>query len=630
VQFPLFFQAISADPARYPSLPFLILLSVIGGLLLSGLIVLFFLYVIPPKKKKPNFNIRVYAYYYGEHPHYVFFDKSDIAHTKTYDPQTFENQFLEADKYRVQNWINAIARNEDYSQFLEAEVRMNGKNYSPSMLELTGVDRDKNVIHFESHLIPYMVKSAVSGKKNKPAKPKKYEILSTLEEGERFVLEASGNRQIGIFVLVLFRIGMDGKKMDFLETDLEKKRLAEVEKGVRNVLYRFLSRETRYYKVSDTEYVLVARDAVSKAVVMNMASSLDTALQQYLNIHVPENDLRVAIGVTLGSLCARKLSRGIEQGEEMARTMENNASASHALLYDPNFKKRETIETENLSDIALLVANRTYRLFFAPTLNVRTAKQDFFFLKVIPYGTKLTSFDEVLEVAAKLPSGLITLYQSLYRKTVDVFERMRRTGTVFFEVPYGQLSSFCNAVSPDEEEAVSVLVGLRENELLAYRQDYGTIRKTLERLREAGYSFALVLNGPSTILPNALLRLFSRFVVMGAPFDPADPKVAMTLRSREANFALYSADLVYEGLKDYSQVELCAHYGGTVFQCDKLGALSSRPEEIDPETLDELLLDLEPVLPKGSRAQRALSDWMKERKPLLSGKGVLPGPRNKG
>lgn len=597
---------------RLPNIIESVGLGILGGLLLLTLIVGAVSAFRNPPKKANDFNIRVYTYTYDGKKEYSFFDRSDMKNRKTYTEEQFYEQFAPSERYRVKDWLAAVAQNQDYPTFIEAEIRMRKNNQTmATMLELTGVDRKKDIIHFESHLIPYMGKIPMAkGKKKKTIKVPKNYILESPEEMQRFVDDAQSNLIIGFIYLKLYRLGSGGEEEDAS--------LIEESQQIRNIVYRFLGKNMRLYVDSPTSEVVIDRSASSRPIVMNIATAINTALQQHLNFDVPDDNLRVAIGVSLGVLCERKADVGLSQGKQMADAIITSYPNEHVLLFDPDLTKKTNVEEENLKDVVSVLRNGTYRLYFQPTLNIKTGSQSFYFLHVLPYGTKMTNFRDLLDLANKIPWGLPSAYGELKERVSKGISKVNNSG-VLIEIPYSQIKTFLTSMGTRKESDLDWIVGLRESELLTYLDDISSLRRNIEKIMEAGYKIALFLSNAETLLPNSILRFCSYFIVEVDRLDPSDLRITADLRIIATNYSLYPGELVYAGLPDLDKLELCVHYNGTIFECKALRGPSSHPEILDPEQVSTILSEARAILPKGVKDQKDLYDSMKRKESVIRG-----------
>ena len=121
---------------------------------------------------------------------------------------------------------------------------------------------------------------------------------------------------------------------------------------------------------------------------MNLASTIYTALQQYLNFNSPDIDLSIAIGVTIGTLYQGNYMLGKEQAKKMADAIcQGKTKNDRVLLYDESFFLSYEQAKIQKEEVKQLLKNETFRLYFSATYDVESGLQSFYILRPKPYFT---------------------------------------------------------------------------------------------------------------------------------------------------------------------------------------------------------------------------------------------------
>lgn len=570
--------------------------SIVGLLLLISIVLLIAsiitCFVLVNKKFDKNtyqmdFNTRVYTYDY-EKGLFFFFDQNNIACQKTYTAKEFFDQYTGTDANRMKVWIQDVVTKDNYPPFIQADVRLKrkGKIYT-SMVEILSVNRSKNIIHFQSHLLPYMgsINTNLISNTKKLHKTKnlsKYE-LEDKEKAQDFLSSGKAVEVIGIYYLKIYR-STNNVRAD------EPAYLKHTFYKAINSISHFFSKSSKFYQVSDTEIVIIDKEAISKAMVMNIGTSINTHIQQHLNFNVPDVDLFISIGVTSGANCERKFDLALKQSGEMAKAIANNFTNDKILLYDPQFFDKYNSEQKNIEDISLLVKNATFRVYFNPTFNLKTREQSFYVIKAVPYGTEVKDFESVLNLSTKTSLGVLPLIKSLNYKCEQVLKGKRNTG-VMIQMPLGLLKSFVQALDDqNNRDDLDWILAIKENELIAQMNHISSLRQSLRNVIDAGYKIALIISHSNSPLPSSLLRHFD-YIVIDKDFAKSltEGNTQNELKMVETNYAAFPGLLTYIDLKDANAFELAAHFGGKILQCEELAQASSRADDIDKEKLQEML-----------------------------------------
>lgn len=577
--------------------PLVISAVILFLILISAIVTCFVLYAKKGKKKafSLDFNTRVYTYDY-EKGKFSFFDQNNIANQKIYNAQEFYSQYIPTDANRMKVWIQDVVTKDDYAPFIQADVKLRkrGKIYT-TMIEILSVNRKKSVIHFQSHLLPYMGTTSTLSKKSRRQKNIDRFRLDDREKAQDFLDSGKAIEVIGIYYLKIYR-STDHRRPD------EQAYLKRTFHNAVTSISHFFSKTSKFLVLNETEILIIDRDAISKAMVMNIGTSINTHIQQYLNFNVPDIDLYIAIGITSGSISERNIDKAIQQSKDMANAIASNYTNERILLYDPNFFRKYHSEQKNIEDITNLVKNSTFRVYFNPTFSLKTREQSFYVVKAVPYGTEVKDFQDVLNIATKTSLGVLPLLRSLNEKCEMVLRGRRNTG-VMIKMPLALLKSFITALDDqNNKDDLDWILAVKESELIPQLNHMSSLRQTLQLVLDSGYKIALILYHPNSALPSSLLRHFSYFVI-DKDFAPSftSPKTQNELKMIETNFQPFPALLTYIDLKDHNSFELAAHFGGKILQCEELAPASSRADGIDQDKLKELMAKTDALIPTKNR-----------------------------
>lgn len=557
-------------------------------------------------RENTDFNVRVYTYNYAEKTFYCF-DKMNFKNAKQFDEEGFLSQFDRKDRYLVEDWLQKIAHGDPTSKFIQADIVLSRtKKTTSSMLELTSVNREKNLIHFDSHLLPYVYvtaprpskKPVVNGKKpsrkNAPKMPKKY-LLSDAEAAQKFLSDKHFDNSGSLYYFHLY-------KKDTLLNEEDSQKLAALNDEICFVLARFLSKTRKLLRLSPTEEILIDVGSISRVMAMNVASTIETSLQQYLNTSDnPEaQNCSVAIGLTTGTLCQKNYALGCDQAQKMAEAIVKGFTKEKVLFYDETFFDTYKKSKAQRDEVKMVIKNATYRLYFTPTLDIQSGELAFYLLSVYPYGTSIQDFTDVLKIAKENKDGEKILLSSLKERiTARCGENKAK---IAVKTPFDSLESFSSYLPEGKKKNLSWILALEESDILTSNEDPSVIAERILKLKEKGYQIALVIDSPSSGLRTRILKTADYFFVPSIfTSQAADPERAKNdLRSIQDTYTLYHAPLLYSGLKDFDDIELTAHFGGQIFECEELALPSSKLQDLDPEKVKDILDDTKNLVPKSS------------------------------
>lgn len=543
-------------------------------------------------KENSDFNVRIYTYDYAKN-HFYCFDMVDMRNAKDFEEKDFYAQFSKTDRHLVKDWLNSIANNDNYSDFIQADVVLSKfKKIVCSMLEITSVNREKNIIHFYSHLLPnsYMSNMKTIAKaKNKI--PGKY-FINNVEEGQHFM-----NKTLIDYVGAAFYFKLYKNTPQL--TDEEQAKLSKMNEEIVLILGRFLNKNKRIYKINEYEEMFIDSSSISKIAAITQAHIFKTHIQQYLNHADEKDEIHIAIGVSNGSCYRKDFFTAIEQSNKMAEAIIKGLTTEKVLFYDESFYTNYQLQKAQKDEVRMVIKNTTFRNYFTPTINISTGKQSFFMLKTSPYGTKVKDFYSVIMLAKKMHNKLDNLFVSLIQKCALMAKQHDGKTSIAIELPYSTLPEFVQAVNTVHNSYIDWILCFHEVDILTSKDEPTHVSKTFNKYNEQGFKIGIIIKNPSSGLRTRILTTISYFFVPPTFTSQSldSNNLRTDLRNIQASYSPYKVPIVFYGLKDFDDIEFAVHYGGQIFQADELALPSSRIEIIEPEKMAEIMKETKNLRP---------------------------------
>jgi hypothetical protein len=541
--------------------------------------------------EKLDFNARIFTYNYATQTFYCF-DKMNLTNTKTMNASEFYAQFSRGDKYLVEDWLRAIAQNEKHMDFLQADIILSStRKISSSMLELTSVNRTKTTIHFVSHMLPNLYSINLKNVVKQNRIPPK-NLLTSIEDAQKFIEKSSADALGAVFYFKLFRNGEETKGDD--------KELLELNKNIRTlVLSHFLGKHRKLIFVNPTDEILIDTESISKIAAMTLASTLHTQIQQFLNHSPNGQNFQIAIGLTNGTYYERNYSLAKEQANKMADAVRQGLTQEKVLFYDEAFFTSYQQSKVQQDEIRMLIKNSTFREYFTPTLDIKKGTIPFHIMLILPFGTSVKDFFQMIHVAKELGS-CNKLFDTVIAKCHRVVNQRNQKTTIAIGIPYSAINDFTRAIERNPHPNISWILAIEETDLLTSSDDANTMSRIFHDKTKKGYQFALVIESPTSALRGRVLRTMSYFMIPPKfSSESPDPNRGKTeLRNIQSVYGSYKVPLVYCGLKTYDDIELGVHYGGNMFQCAEMAMPSSRIEDIQNAVIEEIQADTKYLGPK--------------------------------
>lgn len=537
-------------------------------------------------------NVRVYSFNYVKRSFY-YFDKMNLTNTKTLTEEEFLSQFTATDKYLVDDWLKSIVRNDSHSDFIQADIKISkARKITSSLLEFESINRQKNTIHFNSYLLSHIYQANIKThmRQKRERISQKY-VLENIESAQKFLDRGSLDVVGAVFYFKLFR---NPEKWSLKENN--NKEMEEINRELILQLSHFLSKQRKIILLSPTEEMIVDISCISKIVSMTTASTIQTYLQQVLNRKAKSDDDFVALGISTGTYYNRNVQLAKEQSGKMAGAIAKGLTKERVLFYDESFFLNYQQLSRQKDEVRMIVKNATFRNYFSPTLNLANRRQDFYMLFSYPYGTDLSTFSEVSNLSKQMGT-IDKLYDSLIGKVKALTDSKKERIKIATRVNYDTLNEFIGALERNKEEKIQWIPIVSETDLLTCMDDSLQIAKKFHDFTKKGYQIGLIVENSMTTLRTRILRTISYF------FVPPNNSVTLTerttdLKNIQSGYGNYRIPLVFYGLKDFEEIELGVHYGGSIFQCDELSLPSSRIEEIPTERVDQIISETKNLGPR--------------------------------
>ena len=266
----------------------------------------------------------------------------------------------------------------------------------------------------------------------------------------------------------------------------------------------------------------------------------------------------------------------------MVKAIKEGYSQEKILFYDSEFYAKYAKRQSQNQEINMVVKDATFRIYYMPSLDLSKKELAFYFTDIVPYGTEISDFQSVIRMAAETDGAAEQLLESVVsRCEADLAQRARTK--IAIRLPYAQLETFRQILR--KHRKLDWIVEIREADLTTYAEDIANVNSELIRVRQSNIQIALVIDNSSSELRKKTLKTFDYFFIPPKfTSEMLDFNMSHNnLRIIETNYFNYDVPLVFFGLKDFDDIELCAHYSGTIFQCDQLALPSSRFEPLDAE-----------------------------------------------
>lgn len=537
------------------------------------------------------FNIRVYKYDFARKKFYSF-DKMNLTNCKEFTEEQFLAQFARSDSYRISDWLNSLIQGENPTDSLQVETKINhSKKNMSSILHFTSINKEKQILHFESQLLPFM--RTYRYKKFKESKFLQRHTLLTISECEKFLSSSNADVLGSIVYISVYTTRHDLSPVETVS-------LQRIRDDVIMIIGNYLGKCRKIYRIDKNDTVLIDISCLSKLMAFNIASSIHTALQQYLNFHSQTIDINIAIGISLGTMYQGNLSLGIEQSKKMAYAIRDGKTKSDTiLLYDEDFFTNYEQTQKQIEEVKTLIKNSTFRVYYTPTINLQSVGQSMNLLQIIPYGTSFKDINETMLLSQKIKDGPEMLFGRIFKKVIREVKKFKNQVSIGIEIPYDMLSKFTKVLH-ESESNIKWVVCIRKSTIMRIEEDQNVVVKQIKELQKTGCEIGLIIDNISTDLRSRVLKLVNYIMIPNIfTCKATDPDQAKNdLRTILSAYSSYHHPFMFYGLNHIDDIETGIINEGTIFQCDEIALPSSKLEKIPQETIYYLYKDAQKLSPK--------------------------------
>lgn len=575
------------------------------------ILIIFGLFHKPKPIALSSLNVRVYSYNV-ETEEFRFFDKNNLSNMRSYSSSQFYAQFVTSDQDKIKAWIESIKEGKVVSETIQVNVKIRSNLSSlPSMLEFTSYNENSKLIHFESYIVPHLSKIDIDFKAN--IGYRKFFILENIDRCQEFVDKKAEDRIVAYYN---FKIYFSNKGFSDDENLID---LKDINNQLRKILVQFLNKDTKMYYINDTEQLIIDKSISSRTIAQNVGNTYASTLKHFIAFSVKVPYVKIALSITLSTYCDNNVRKALSQNESMINLIINDLKTDKVIIYDQNILDKNNVEQTNLRDVKMLIKNSTFRLYFEPTLDIQKAKQTFFSLKFIPYGTSMKSLSEIVSFCEKMPGANENIYNS-------IFEKLRTRinddtpKDILIRLPLNQINTFIDTYNMNYSDlGIRWIIGIREKELIELINEIDIALNFANLIQEKHCEFAIFFHDATTILPRGLLSKANYFIFDNESNEAltADDLQA-NLRVIKSNLSIYEGKICFLNLKTIADIELFAHYCGTIFHCDELKLRSSTLEALDYDKIKLVVSQTKHFIPQNNKISIDMYNDLSQQKDVFS------------
>ncbi|MGI6675576.1 MAG: hypothetical protein ACOX26_03805 [Bacilli bacterium] len=509
-------------------------------------------------------TVRVFVVDFGN-DRATYFNKRDFGKRQSGTLDIFFRQFELNAATEIEQWLeNLLADKKNTPTWFEADVNIERKKATFfSLLQVIHINREKEIIYLESHLLQYLTPKKQINKKMSQKARHPY----SLEEFDHLFHRAKRKNR-GLLMLIRFYKIHRQKES---EPDIEKLLLTQLKDRVT----LFLTASRVLIEISNMEVAVFDLRSSDFQIARQIARSL----REYLNRYIDINGIS-GYGFTIGVVSASDFGECvdlIDTTREMAIAAEKNPE--QIAYYD---RLRPMINLDNTffrKELDLVIKDKRLYVSFRPIVDARSGDVYGYFSYIEPSQSIFNNFNEIKEFALKTERER-ELFSVMSRNILTKFFNQRTSDKhyLFLNVLISDFQAISNSLSRMNHADNIPLVLLFDEEdvsMSALSSDV-TIEK-LTKIKNYGFDLGLTISNTELTMPAALYGTFDYFVV--------DEKNVKNIKKdqRKLNFLLstlgkllkYNKEIIVTDLPGWSEIEYMVRSGINLVSAEEIAKKNS-------------------------------------------------------
>ena len=503
-----------------------------------------------------------------------FFDKRDISHPKVTTADAFFASFGDRKIIeQIQTWIDSYVNGDGTeSSFLTVKSRLtNLKKDCISIYRITSYNPKLQILHFENSVLPDVIV-----RKNSKKEYSYVRKISDMESICRSMQNA--NSKYGPCICFYIKLIPYLSNIDGSDTKTRSLYVTSIYQPL-NGIQKLLSKKRLLSLINDKEAAIFDFSLNYRTDVISFCNLLLGEIQRYFSIKSLNNLYDVSIGVSY-----YENSGSFEQTLQKAKLLSDKAGDNESIKFLIEGDGEESgsySDSSSASDIAALIKNKTYRIYYTPIIS-KSLNGNYFLVDIQPYGiTKSTSFIDLVTLSDKfgifpdlLDSVSVAFNEvasSNYRHKFIVkmpMSKISKIGKFFAETK--------NSIS--KEVAGSIVLMFNKDEVHDFYEADSNLISHLNSLKAFGLQLCLSFSDTLSVdSPKDILSVFDLFLIVTDNLEAIhqDQRKISRLISVYSILSSYNRPLIISGVGSISDIKIASKLGYSSFISDKLAGASS-------------------------------------------------------
>lgn len=504
----------------------------------------------------------------------VFFDHGESHFVRQTTLNEFLMQYGFEDLDRVQQWLNDLMARQDTPRVLETTgtQKFKGQNLF-TLLEVTKIDRDKRVIHLNSHLMSIL--------KPKHKKHNQFRQAMPMEVMQHQLRKTS--KKIGILYYIRFAFT---SKIDEENQKLSGLYLTQIKDRLRV----FLSTSLR---LIDSDYDLIffhfeSQHSLHKnTIIRTIVDSID----KYLEINSLKDDLVFSLSMVEHHEAPQDLSRLIKLGSERAQMLINRKQKTVSLASLGNLQP--ALQDANIdSDVKKIIRERALTFKYRAILDTEHFQIFGFFSMIQPESNHHINSLTLQKYVANQSNSRETM-NYMVKTVLDQTSKITEDDNklrIFIPLSVYQKNYLTQYLSSQIKLSSKRLVIVFEESEIRDAESTKGIANLIESIHQLKLEVALVFGNANLLFNNEIYELFDFYV-----FDQRltlgveeDQRKLLSIRTIIDRLSSLKKPFIGSDMNELTSLELLDNLGVKLQSAELIAPMTIRFEMPDKKIIQRL------------------------------------------
>ena len=476
-----------------------------------------------------------------------YYNASSIRRRRSSTLTNFYNMFPSNERERLIDWVGSLLdKDADTPQTLEISVivHRNRKKYF-TLLQVTKIDYENQIIHLESHLLRFM--NVSRSRRNNEG----FYKFST-QAGLSATLKEKPNRGFTCCVK-FFRTNSTEKisRLDFVT--------------IKNALVPFISKDRMMIEYSDDEIFVTDFKASIRGQVVQALHTIEVETRRRMSVHSSVDFISYSIAIIENKLLDSDLEKIIVEGEKLAKNAQEEGLTY--LFYEENGDAISPVNSQNYrTEVERIIFDKRFQYLYRPIYDVGRQRTIGYKSIIKPLDSFFGSIEELKSYAYKTNDDR-ELFSTIARNSISRFiqQKSEKNHTLFFDVSYNEIAFVARTLSHiNGIKETKVVICISEQDFIDLpSMSTESVISMVTNLRSNGYAAALRLKDKSelTLLPK-IYESFDYFIIESdAQLSNRSMNRLPIFQNLIENLLKFNKILVADNMISWDSVELVVRLG---------------------------------------------------------------------